>query len=406
MKLEADVRGMHNRKLFSAGLILGSEQIGIMKAWGVTEATIVGLTREELKARKASMIPPEIQLQARTLVDASFQNRHLGSEFMEEFHKLCTERMATRLHGGSFSPLPAAHLASLRTMCAEGPPHPRPSSAHSLVGSEVRLLSFPSVYALILKELQSPMCSARRIGEVVGRDPGLTAKILRLVNSPFYGFPSRIDTIERAITILGVNELTTLALGISAIKTFDNIPSSVLSMRHFWEHSMSCGILARLIAGSKPGLSEERFFVAGLLHDIGTLLMLRATPHTYGTVLLLSRDERIAIEDAEKQIFGFTHADVGGLLLDTWSIPETLALMVRNHHTPMKSQPLLDTAIIHLADILALGLRTEDYGAFYAPTILPQVMDAVGLPASSLEPMFLQHDTQMADMMNLFFDGE
>lgn len=405
MKLETEVRGILNRKLFPAGVIIGEEQIGIMKSWGVTEADIVGISRKDLAEMTTPEIPPAIMEQARQIVDDSFQHRQRGNTFLEEFHRLCILRTAKRIQDHTYTPMLREQLESLRTMCESTAQDAHRHTVQSLIASEIKLLSFPSVYTQILKELQSPTCSARRMGEVVCRDPGLTAKILRLVNSPFYGFPSRIDTIERAITILGANELTTLALGISAISTFADVPSSIMNMRHFWEHSMSCGILARLIAGSKPGLSEERFFVAGLLHDIGSLLLLRAMPHAQCQALLLSCDQKIPIEIAEQQVHGFDHAEVGGALLNAWNIPASLSLMVKHHHAPLMHQPFLDAAILHLADTLAQGLRNEENGAFFAPIVPPKVLEAVGLPASSLDPMFLQHHRQMAEMMHLFFAG-
>ncbi|UZP66090.1 HDOD domain-containing protein [Desulfovibrio mangrovi] len=402
MKLEAEVRGVHNRKLFPAGIVLGEQQIAIMKAWGVTEASVAGVSRKDISDQTPKMISPEIMIKATQIVDDSFQGKHVGNAFLEEFHRLCVLRTAKRIQDNTLAPMSEARLKALRARCEMPTPDEEQHTAASLVKSEVTLLSFPSVYTQILKELQSPACSARRMGEVVSRDPGLTAKILRLVNSPFYGFPSRIDTIERAITILGVNELTTLAIGISATSTFSNIPSSVLNMQHFWEHSVSCGTLARLIAGTKPGLSEERFFVAGLLHDIGMLLMLRAMPQSFCRALLLSRDRKIPLEQAEQEVCGFDHSEVGGLLLEAWGIPDSLTHMVRHHHAPLKSQPLLDAAIIQLGDMIALGLRSDDYGAFYAPDISPQVLEAIGLPPSSLEPIILQHGRQLSEMISLF----
>jgi HD-like signal output (HDOD) protein len=402
MKLEAEVRGVHNRRLFPAGIVLEEEQIAIMKAWGVTEATVAGVSRNEISGQSPEKIAPEIMEQAVRVVDASFQDKHRGNPFLEEFRRLCIVRTARRIRDNTYVPMSEEHLRALRMQCDATQPDNNGHTAASLVQSEVKLLSFPSVYTQILKELQSPACSARRMGDVVSRDPGLTAKILRLVNSPFYGFPSRIDTIERAITILGINELTTLAVGISAISTFSSIPSSVLNMQHFWEHSVSCGTLARLIAGTKPGLSEERFFVAGLLHDIGMLLILRAMPHSFCKAILYSRENSIPLEQAEQHICGFDHSEVGGLLLEAWGIPENLTHMVRHHHAPLNGQPLLDAAIIQLGDTLALGLRNEDYGAFYTPTITPQVLDAIGLPPSSLESIILQHGRQMSEMMNIF----
>ncbi len=424
MKLGEDVRGLRNRKLFPAGTVIAEEQIATMKAWGVTEAEIEGVSRGTLPPPTPPEVPPAALEAARLVLEDAFQGSQQGNEFLEELFRLCTVRTGLRIYKGTFTPITEGQLARLRAQCSplvDATPPPNSAgqkmgtslpvggaeqtvaSAEALVACEIPLLSAPTVYLQVLREMESPACSARRMGEIVSRDPGLTAKILQLVNSPFYGFPSSIDSIERAITILGGNELSTLALGITAVESFAHVPSEILNMRHFWEHSISCGVFARLLAGGRPGLSEERFFVAGLLHDVGMLLLLRRLPQAQCRALLLARSHKISLHEAERQVHGFDHGEVGGCLLEAWGIPDTLVRLVRFHHEPLGHQPQPDLSLMYLADLMALSLRSDDYGAFYIGGVPSRLLEAVGLPPSALEPMLIQHQRQMDDMLRVFF---
>ena len=126
--------------------------------------------------------------------------------------------------------------------------------------------------------INDPDASAAEIGDVISEDPALTARLLKIVNSAFYGFPSRIETVSRAITIVGTLELLDLILAASVVKAFSGIPSELVDMDQFWEHSLYTGVTARVLAGRHRAPDTERYFVAGLLHDIGALVLYRQLP--------------------------------------------------------------------------------------------------------------------------------
>ena len=121
----------------------------------------------------------------------------------------------------------------------------------SLVGEDTQLASLPNIFMEITDVLSDPRSSAINIANVISKDPSLSAKLLKIVNSAFYNFPSRIDTISRAVMIIGSKQLSALALGTSIIRIFQDIPSDLVNMKSFWEHSLACGIGARMIASYK-----------------------------------------------------------------------------------------------------------------------------------------------------------
>ncbi len=230
---------------------------------------------------------------------------------------------------------------------------------HDLVTGVIRLVSLPEVCLRVNEMMEDPSTSAKSLGQVISRDTGLTARLLKIVNSSFYGFPSKIETVSRAVTVIGLRELRGLVLAASAVETFSKIPTEVLNRVHFWRHSVYCGVVAQLVAEECKVLHSERLFVAGLLHDIGKLIIAHRLPEQMKTI-----KERVAAEqcfdyEIERQELGFDHADVGGALLREWKMPPTLCDAVYFHHHPADAaNSLMDAAMIHLANSIT-GMAEE-----------------------------------------------
>ena len=166
-----------------------------------------------------------------------------------------------------------------------------------------------------------------------------------------YGFPQTIDSVSRAVALVGAKELSTLALGISAINYFHDIPAELVDMKTFWRHSITCGIFAKLLAGTQTGLAPERFFIAGLLHDVGRLIMFKKLPYASTEAMLFARENSIPLVEAERSIMEFCHTDISEPLLASWKFPEGLSNMINFHHNPMEFPNPLEPAIIHIAEI-------------------------------------------------------
>lgn len=261
--------------------------------------------------------------------------------------------------------------------------------AEQLVDDVSGLVSPPDVCVKVFELIRSPRSSARDIGEVIVRDPNLTARLLKVVNSSFYNFPQKIDSVSRAISIIGVRDLYSLVIAISAVKSFSKIASGLVNMDTFWRHSMFCALISRMLAKRCGILHPERLFVAGLLHDIGSLILFDRLPDAARDNLLLAGGDEQALYAAERKSFGFGHAELGALLLKAWQIPESLQAAVCWHHRPSAAGAArAEAAIVHLGDALA---NRSGIGGYFEdpaedPAIDPSVWDAMGLKEETVDP--------------------
>lgn len=235
--------------------------------------------------------------------------------------------------------------------------------AQRLIGDVSFLVSPPDVCVKVFGLLQSGEASAREIGDIISHDPSLTARLLQLVNSSYFNFARRIDTVSRAITVIGTRELYSMVLAVSAIKSFSKLPVTLVNIDTFWRHGIYSGLLAREIARQGGILHPERLFIAGLLHDIGSLVLYNRLPEQMQDLMLICEGEEDVLHRAEQEQLGFSHGDLGGALARVWNLPEPLQDAITHHHEPGAGQ-FPDAAIIHLADALAnrsnLGAFCED----------------------------------------------
>jgi HD-like signal output (HDOD) protein len=214
----------------------------------------------------------------------------------------------------------------------------------------------PDIYFQLSEILRDPRATSSDIGKIIAKDPGLSARLLRLVNSPFYGYQSKIDTITRAITVVGMDELYNLVVATCVVDRFERIPCELVDMTAFWIRSVHCGVVARLLARQCQVLHTERLFLAGLLHDIGSLLLYQKMPELSGRVLLATGHDRRLLADFELEIIGFTHADVSSKLLKSWNLPESLYQAIANYLQPeLASQHHLDACLLNIATRLVDG---------------------------------------------------
>lgn len=262
-----------------------------------------------------------------------------------------------------------------------------------LISGVVRLVSLPEVCIRVNEMLEDPNITAKAIGKVMSQDTGLTARLLKIVNSSFYGFTSKIETVSRAVTVIGLRELRGLVLAASAIETFSKIPTEILNMVRFWRHSVYCGVVAQLLAERCNVLHSERLFVAGLLHDIGKLVICNRLPTQAKESIELSEAKKIFDFEAEQAVMGYDHSEIGGKLLRTWQMPASLCDAVEFHHDPMKAEEsLMETCLVHIANAMT-GMAEQGLDADMDMMIQPVLEEAwkvTGLDESVIEPTLLQ----------------
>lgn len=273
-----------------------------------------------------------------------------------------------------------------------------PIEARELVKGVGKLASLPEVCVRVNEMVDDPRSSAAAIGKVISRDTALTAQLLRLANSSFYNFPSNISTISRAITVIGERELRYLVLALSAVRTFSNIPIELTNMASFWRHSVYCAVLARLIATRCHVLHGERLFVAGLLHDIGQLVILHRVPDLARVALQRAHDGEEELYQAEQEVLGCDHATVGRVLLEQWKLPSVLCEAVGCHHNVAAAEEArLDAAIVHIANVIANRAEIAVDHEGHLPQVDPLAWELTALDESLLEtiadeaaPMFAE----------------
>lgn len=409
MVLAEDIKSPQGRMLLPKGTELSHKHLNIFKIWGVTEADIEGVDAESVESKAMNELDPELLLHCKRLLAPRFAHVDTQNPVMRELARLAVLRLAKRLTPVfAVDPQVCANYPQDKASArSEGGKALPPLDLHKLLTAEARLASLPDIFIRIVEVINSPRSSASHIAEVISNDVSLSAKLLRLVNSPFYGFPNKIDTLSRAVTIVGSNHLTNLALGISVITLFKDIPPELLDMKQFWRHSVYCGILARLLAGHMRMQNEERFFVAGLLHDLGRLLLLKNAPEHYCAVLSQTGAQSGPAWAVERKVLGFDHAKVGSRLLETWNFPTELRLAVAGHHTPALGNMTPETCVVHVANVTAHALQTDLGGALdLAPPFHEQAWESLGLKKSVFAITASQADHQLSETLHIFFSRQ
>ncbi len=223
-----------------------------------------------------------------------------------------------------------------------------------LVSGSVELASLPEVLYRVNKMARGAHYSAADIGRIISQDPALSARLLHIVNSPFYGFPSSIDTISRAITIIGSRELCNILCAATVTRHFQGLPETQVNMQQFWQHSLYSAVVARELALQLRENDSEHFFLSGLLHDIGSLVLYQRVPEREKQAIDQARRNRQAIFIAEREQLGTDHAEVGAALLHKWRLPQSLIEAVACHHSPLDARNYpRETWIAHAADLIA-----------------------------------------------------
>jgi len=257
------------------------------------------------------------------------------------------------------------------------------------------LPTLPSVIVRVNEQVNNPKTSALDLARTILEDQSLTARLLRLVNSPFYGFPRRIATVTEAVTILGFHPVRNLLLTASIVDLLVTEETPEFSPTHLWEHSVATAVGAGLLARYTRHEDREEVFVAGLLHDVGKLVLFHLVTKDYLKVLGVARTEDVAIRVAEQRILGFTHDQVGGLLAERWKLPVRLSEAVAYHHRPDLAQTAKrEAAIVHAADIFTRALGLGSGGDDAVPALEPESWRRLGLPGDALEALMGELDEQ------------
>jgi putative nucleotidyltransferase with HDIG domain len=240
----------------------------------------------------------------------------------------------------------------------------------------IQLPTLPTIVTQLIALVGNPRSSAREIAQLVSTDQALTAKILKVANSAFYGFAREIATVQLAIVVLGLEMVKNLGLSVTVLKRFSSgREHRLFDRQRFWEHAIGCGVAGRLLARrlKRNSLADEAF-VAGVLHDIGKLILIEYFTDEFSEALELAQAEGISIEAAEEKTLGVTHADIGGWLAEKWNLPPNLVNAIAFHHHPNLLEAPEDVVLfVHMANALIRYNQVGSSGDKQGPQLDSQV---------------------------------
>ncbi len=224
-----------------------------------------------------------------------------------------------------------------------------------LVSEVSDLVSIPEIYLKIRELMDDPDACLDDFAAVVNTDPGLMSSVLKIVNSAFFGFPGQIDNMNRALNLIGIGQLHDLVLSLSAIEALD-LPNDIEKLSVFWQRSIYCGVLSRLLAEKLHLQNAESLFIVGMLHEIGRLVLFLKYPEEANLAVIQAHAENSPLTSVEKTVFGTDYANIGQALMEEWNLPLKFQNITKDHTEPDKATKYrLETAILHITHQLAVN---------------------------------------------------
>ncbi len=275
------------------------------------------------------------------------------------------------------------------------------SKAEKLKAITKRMQSLPTLPFVVEKftaMVEEPDASAKEVGQLIASDQILGAKVLRLVNSPFYGFPGRISSISHAIILLGFDVIKGVVFSASVFELMEK------SMVGLWEHSLGSAIVAGTISRQLGLEDPEEISTAALLHDIGKVLVKVSLSEDYDQIAGLVEQKGIAFKDAEQEILGVDHSSVGSWLAKEWNLPEKLAVPIACHHDFESAVSLRErVAVVHIANSIVRTFGVGNGGDMWVPRINPKAWDFLNMDRLDLDELMLliKNDLEEAATTNL-----
>lgn len=269
----------------------------------------------------------------------------------------------------------------------------------SLLAQGPELSSLPEVYLKVNEQLEDDRASAQEIGDTVQTDPAIATRILKMVNSAYYGMPNKVSTISQAVALLGRDRLKQIIIGSVLVTVFKDPELDSFSLQDFWQHSIKTAIIAKQLAIQHDDVSDpDALFIAGLLHDLGRLVLAGKLPILFAQI---DRNRRkLGLIGAEQHVLGFDHAELGGALMTQWGLPELLVTCTRYHHD---SEYALSYAsanrIIYVANKLSGNVPPMDEGEALEQLDKIENWQLLGIPLEQICYACQLSEEQMFDVM-------
>ncbi|MCP4287790.1 MAG: HDOD domain-containing protein [Gammaproteobacteria bacterium] len=279
-----------------------------------------------------------------------------------------------------------------------------------IIAQTKTLFSLPDVAIQINELMARPDTTNLDLADIISHDPALAAQLLKLVNSAYFGLPSKIETISQAITLIGHKELETLVIATSAVSTFKDIPEHLVDMETFWFHSVTTGIICRMIGHMRNISGKEQLFISGLLHKVGKLIFYSQYPAESLRILQYIDEGEEAMAAAEQNAFGFTHAELAGALFKDWKLPDIYHKTIAHYLYPSKTvDPSNATAALHvasnLANIIEPGVKKKRTSDKITPAHDPKTWNVIHLTDDEINEIEEQSIGQTMEILEIVKPG-
>lgn len=263
---------------------------------------------------------------------------------------------------------------------------PRKFEARLMKATQIPTL--PTIAMEVTRRVRDPHASVAEVSKMISDDQALTATILRIVNSAFYGFPNEITSVRHAIVILGFNKVRSVVVSATIIPPLNPPDPGGFDVGELWKHSMTTAICSEVLARHLRPSAADEAFVAGLLHDVGKVIVAGFFQDEFLQLLQYCRMKECVISEAEEEIIGCHHGLYGKWLAERWGFPERLVDAIHFHHAPMGSRRHSDlTSIVHLGDILARSIGVGSGGDDYVPLVREDAWEHLRLSQEVIEPI-------------------
>ena len=265
-----------------------------------------------------------------------------------------------------------------------------------LVNNTIELPTMPEVLLKLNDVIADPEASAEDVANVVSKDPAVATNILRIVNSAYYGLQVRVSSVSLAISVMGFNMTKKVALKAAVFSVFGRRKEKIqhFDPLTFWRHAVYTGVAARVLGSNSAVFASthaEDIYIAGLLHDIGKIILMEKAAPRYLAMLRKSVQQNRPETEVEQEDFGFNHSDVGSVLAIKWFLPEDLAIAIRYHHAPSRDPFHRSlSSLIHLADQLAWRAGTPSTVGTTLSQLDHEVYDQIGLDPTRVEELLSQ----------------